>query len=424
MTTPLDAAGEASVGARDQHTSDQREDRIAAGGILGAHALHHTFSHGFYVVLPEIYASMGLTPVAVGALEAVRRAGGGVASMVGGFLLDRFQDKRILVLYLSLLSMGVGYVLVGLAPTYVIVLLAVGLVGAAGSIWHPAALGLLSQAFPHRRGFVVSLHRSSGSVGDVVGPLVVGAALAVVAWPTITYSAFPLALASALALWLLLRKASRWRASGRTLTPEERRPFAEQFRALTELLRGRHLLMLLLVAGLNGLGQGGLLLWLGLYLRDTQGMSSVGIGFHVALLTAVGIVAGPFIGGLSDRIGRKAIIVAILAVKSTLSVLLALVGSGLMFTVLVASMGGVMFGVNALIQAAALDLADGKQLEGSMVGLLWGNNAVFGGVSPMLLGALIASVGYGILFWYLAAANLAAMLAATTLPVLAGRRAP
>lgn len=394
-------------------------DTLAAGGIIGVHALHHHFSHGFYVVLPELYVSMGLSPIAAGALETVRRVSGGLASMVGGFLLDRFQDKRILVLFLSLISMGVGYVFVAVAPNYLIVLLTVGIVGAAGSIWHPAALGLLSQGFPERRGLMVSLHRSSGSLGDFVGPLVVGAVLGMaVAWQTVLRAAFPLAVLSAVLLWLLLRKAPHWRTM-RGGQAQGSRSVVEQARALTAVLRSRELVLLLLVSGANGLGQGGLLIWLAMYLRETQGMGSVGIGFHVALLTGMGIVAGPLIGGLSDRIGRKPVITGVIAIKAVIALLLALTGHGVVLTVLIGVLGVVLFGVNALIQAAALDLVHGQQLEGTMVGLLWGNNAVFGGASPLILGALVASIGYGVIFWYLAAVNLVALVLSTFVPATA-----
>lgn len=398
--------------AVDETTS---QDKVAGGSVIGAHTLQHAYQQGFYVILPEIYVSLGLTPIAAGALETVRRVTGGVASMGGGFLLDRYQDKRIPVLYLSLLSMGLGYVLIGLAPSYLVILAAVALAGAAASVWHPAALGLLSRTFPHRRGFVVSLHRSAGSVGDVAGPLLVGALLVVAAWETVLYGALPLALLFALALWVMLRRAPAWAARAKATEP---RAIGEHVRSLAAVLRSKSLVMLLLVAGLNGLGQGGLLLWLGLYLRETQDMGSVGIGVHIALLTAAGIVAGPVIGLTSDRVGRKPVIVGVLAVKAAVAALLALTGSGLLFSALVATIGAVMFGVNSLVQAAALDLADGRGLEGSMIGLLWGSNAIFVGASPLIVGALIEGIGWGVLFWYVAAANLVATLAAFALPPL------
>lgn len=399
---------------RPDEVGDDRADGIAARGVISAHALQHAYANGFYVLLPEIYVTLGLNPVSAGALEAVRRASGGFATMAGGFLLDRFAHRRIPVLFVSLAAMGFGYLLVALSPSYGIILLALAAASIAGSVWHPAAIGLLSRAFPARRGFVLSVHRSSGSVGDVIGPLVAGGLLLVIGWRAVLYGALPLAIAVAAVLAFLLGRAPRWRAF-RTAEASPR-PSKDQARALFGLLRSRPLLLLLLLAGTSGMGQGGLLMWTGLYLRETQQMGSVGIGIHIAMLTGVGIVTGPLLGRLSDRIGRKPVIVRVLAAKSLIAVLLALVGSGLLFSVVLALLGSVLFATNGLVQAAALDLADGDSLEGSMIGILWGSNAVFVGAAPLIVGALIASVGYGILFWWVAALSAVATLVALTMP--------
>lgn len=396
------------------------EDRVAAGGVITAHSLQHTYQHGFYVLLPQLYVDLGLTPVTAGVLEAVRKISAGLATMGGGVLLDRYQDKRIPALYASLMAMGVGYLLVGISPNYALILLAVALAGGAGSAWHPAALGLLSQAFPGRRGFMIAMHRSAGSVGDVIGPLAVGALLLVVSWQTVLVGAMPLAIVFALGLWVILSRASAWDEFRVKL--DDARRMGAQMKALGGLLRQRSLLMLLLISGLSGLGQGGLLMWMGLYLSQTQGMGSVGIGAHIALLTGVGIVTGPMVGLLSDRIGRRPVIIGVLIAKTVFATMLALTGSGVWFTVSVGLMGAVMFGVNSLIQAAALDVADGQQMEGSMIGLLWGSNALFTGAAPLLVGLLIDAYGYGTFFWYVALMNLCAVLTALALPQLRATR--
>lgn len=397
-------------------TNDERADRTAGNAVIGAHSLQHVYMHGFFVILPDIYVSLGLTPVGAGGIEAVRRISSGLASMVGGFLLDRFDRRRTDALFWSLCAMGVGYVLVGTSQTYFTILIAIGLAGAAGSLWHPAAIGMLSRVFPGRRGFIVTLHRASGNFGDAIGPVIVGFLLLVVGWRAILIGAMPIVVVVALILAWALRRAPRWREQRTTSTSDKNS--RELARAMMTLLRSRGLLMLLVVSGISGIGQGGLTMWLGLYLRETQAMGSVGIGIHVALLTGVGIVTGPLLGQLSDSIGRKPVIVGVLATKTILAALLAITGSGLVFSALVALLGSVLFATNGLVQAAALDLADRTGLEGSMIGLLWGSNALFVGFSPLLLGALIAAYGFGLLFWWVASMTLVAGLVAAAMPAI------
>ncbi|MFC1976750.1 MFS transporter [Chloroflexota bacterium] len=385
-------------------------DRLAAVGIITSHTLQHLYGQGFYVILPVIYTSLGLTPVAAGFIGTIRQVSSGVFSMVGGFVLDKFQHRRILVLYLSLLLMGLGYLLVGLSPNYLLILVSIGLAGAAGSVWHPAALGLLSQRYPERRGFMLALHRSSGNIGDVVGPLLVGALMLLLVWQKILFGAFPIAVAMALFLWITLHNAGDWQKLTDQTTTQRR--LGEQLSSLKQVLKNRGLLILFLVSGMSGLGQGSLMLWLPIYLQETQGMGSLGIGIHQGLLSTVGIVSVPAIGILSDKLGRNRVILMVLMAQATIALLMALVGSGIMLTVLVAFMGAFLFALNPLVQAGALDIAEGKKLEGSMIGLLWGSNAAFNGISPVLVGLLIASLGYGVLFWYIAAVKVAAGLLA------------
>jgi len=75
------------------------------------------------------------------------------------------------------------------------------------------------------------------------------------------------------------------------------------------------------------------------------------------------------------------------------------VGGGVMLTVSVGLMGMFMFAGHALIDAGALDLGEGRRLEGSLVGILWGNNALFLGFAPLIVGLLMTS--FHDLFWLL-----------------------
>ena len=390
---------------------------MAPASLIAGHALHHAYDYGLYVVLPALYTDLGLTPVAAGLMDTVRRVSSGVAAIGGGLLVDQLQHRRTLILCISMVTMGLGYLIMGLAPLYLVILVALGLVGISHqSLWHPSALSLLSQRYPERRGFMVSIHRSSGNLGDAIGSLAIGALMLVLAWQAILLAAFPVTLGVALLLWLVLRRAAGWEKF--QARSETRRHLGEHLRSLQELFRNKGLLLLFLLAGMSGLGQGGFQLWLPIYLQETQGMESFGIGLHMALLTTVGVVSGPLIGALSDRLSRKLLIVIVLGGKAIVATLMAFAGGGLMLTILVGLMGAFMFGGHALIDAGALDLGEGRRLEGSLIGLLWGNNAIFLGLAPLMVGFLMTSFGYSTLFWYMAFMNGLGSLVALMLPAI------
>jgi len=395
-------------------------DHVAVAGLISGHAFEHLYGHAFYVLLPAMYTSLGLTPLTAGLVGSMKNMGFGLASTVGGVVVDRIQHRRLLILYISLATMGFGYLLVGLAPTYMLIVMAMLFTSMAGAIWHPAARSLLSQIYPNRRGFILSLDRSGGSVGDTVGPLVAGALLLVFAWQYIYMSAFPIALVMLGILWLLLRRADTFQELGARMRIVPR-PFGQQMRELWALLRtsGKVLLLLVAVKSIAGFGQGGLLLFIPLYLQETVGMDSLGIGLHVALLTGVGIATAPLFGILSDRIGRAPVVVLVLAGQTSISVLMALMGEGIMFTVLVALMGAFLHTVEPVIQAWALDVAHGRNLEGTVMGTLYAGNFLLRGLAPLILGGVIASLGFSVLFWYVAIMNAGAfLLVAASLPFL------
>ncbi|MDE2837187.1 MAG: MFS transporter [Chloroflexota bacterium] len=386
-------------------------DHVAAGAVISSHTLQHLYGHAFWVILPTIYTALGLTPIAAGLVGSVRMVGSGVSSTVGGFLVDRLQHRRLMILYLSLAAMGLGYFLVGAAPTYVLILGALMVASIAGSIWHPTARGLLSQIYPRRRGFMISVDRSAGSVGDTAGPLLAGWLLAYLLWQQIFLAAFPLALLLMFLLWRLLRRSEAFQNIG-ARSRGEPRPVIEQLRELRGLFQdnGRILTLLITIKAVAGFGQGGLFLWLPLYLSESVGMDELGIGFHLALLTAMGTVTNPAFGYLSDRIGRTPVIILVLAAKMALAALIALSGHGIMLTVLIAALGAFNFVVNPLVQTWALDIAHGRKLEGTTLGVLDGANFIFTGIGPLMVGFVVEAWGFESLFWYIAAMSAAALV--------------
>jgi MFS family permease len=179
------------------------------------------------------------------------------------------------------------------------------------------------------------------------------------------------------------------------------------------------LLLLIAVKSITGFGQGGLLLFIPLYLQETLGMESLGIGFHVALLTGAGIATNPVFGMLSDRIGRPPVVLLVLAAKAAVATLLALMGEGIALTVLLAVMGAFLHAVDPVVQAWGLDVAHGRNLEGTVLGTLYGGNFLLRGLAPLILGGIIGAFGFSALFWYVAAMNIAALvLVGASLPFL------
>jgi MFS family permease len=399
--------------------------------VLVGHVPVHLYGRGLNNMMPFLRDDLGLSNTQVGLLQTMRRAAGGVASIGGGAVTDRYQRLRGHFLGGSLVLMALGFLAAAFTPNYALLLIAVGLGSAMGSFWHPPAASVLSQQFPERRGSVISLHRSSGTVGDTVAPYIVGGLLGFVTWRFVLQSATVLTLVVAVPVWAYL--ASVWASRGKgpgargQASGSQARGFLAQFTDLGRLFKQPALVFLLLIAGFRGVGDGALETFFPFYLTDPLGMGPLMMSLHYSLLTLPAIVTGPLVGRLSDRIGRRAVILNVMVVSAVLMALFLIVERGPALLVLAALTGTVMFTINAITQAGAMDVADGLRLEGSIMGLYWGLNAIFGAISPIILGTILDATNdnYRIIFWYALAAYAIGAALAAALPSIGrgpGRR--
>jgi len=407
---PLAKAGDPQTIAAPEY--QRTKDSVMATSVIGAHALEHMYGRAFLVLIPQIYVTLGLAPIQAGLLDAVRQLSGGATSMTGGFFVDMFQHKRAHILGFSMTLIAVGYFLVSIAPTYGLILASLALASAGTALWHPPALGLLAQRFPRQRGLFISLHRSTGNIGDWLGPLIVGGLLAVVGWRWIMGGGTPVLLVLAVVIFVVLRNVGGPKAEG----VDYRAKFRTQMRDMRESFRGTGMWTIFTVSAVRGMGDRALLWVIPLYLSDQLGLSNFWVGFHVALLAAPGIFAGPMFGALSDRIGRKPIIVFIMASAVIFPVTMALGGDGPGMTISVLLFGVFLFSVNSLTQAAAIDVAAGKGLEGTFIGLMWGSNAFFGAMSSIAAGYLIEEVSWHAAFYFSSGLFFLGFLSSLALP--------
>lgn len=419
----------ASIDAVSEQVQVEEKPKRVAGVIVAGHAFQHMYADGFLVLLPTIYAAFGMSPISAGVFSAVRQAAGGLTTMGGGFLVDMFSGKRGLLLSGSLFLMGFGYLLVAAAPNYGVLLVTIAIASAAGSFWHPVGLGILSTSFPQRRAFMMAIHRSGGNVGEAVTPLLVAAALLAITWKQVLLAGFLLITVVAIVLYLALRKL------GLPTQAKDKRGAGTQLRSIGSLFRERTLPMLLLVSGLRGMADRSFIFFLPLFVaREYQlanpGMSKLDAAVQSApelalllfMMAIAATVVPPLIALVADRTGRKPVMLVTLTVSSLFMAALWWVGElGWQFTVLIGIFGAFRFAVTNLTQAVSLDIAEGKHLEGSMIGLLWGNNATWGAISPILLGGLITTFAttaneFQMLFGYAFVLTVAATAAGFFLP--------
>ena len=158
------------------------EGKRKRGFILGSlsfgHGMSHLYDQGFPVFMPTITESMGLGNLHVAALLGLRQRGFGVVNLAGGPFVDMLKRHWGLILTGCMVGSAVSYVLVGASPNFTVLVIAVMLISIPGALWHLPASAAISQQFPDRRGFAISMHGFGSNIGNVVGPLMAGALLA------------------------------------------------------------------------------------------------------------------------------------------------------------------------------------------------------------------------------------------------------
>jgi len=414
----------------DHAIADSRprtNDKTMAITLIAAHGLEHLYAHSFPVLVTAIYADLGLVPFQAGVLSAVRQLTAGVTSIGSGFFVDIFRHRSGQVLAFSMATIGLGYFLVSISPSYLFILAALFIASAGSALWHPPALGLLSQRFPRRRGWYISLHRSTGNVGDLIGPLLAGlllggfslrwilggsAAVGSVSWRWIMGGGTPMLIVLAIIVLVLL-----WNVTGARSGPVAfRDELGAQLTSLRQAFRGTGMWSIFSVSAVRGMGDRSYIFFLPLYLREELDKSFFIIAVHVALVAAPGIVSGPILGALSDRVGRKLIIVLLMAVAIVLPITTVLGGAGLWMTLSVTLFGLFHSSVNSLTQAAAIDEAEGQGLDATFMGLMWGSNAFFGAGAAIAVGWLVGSYGWQAAFYCASVLFLLGTLAAMVMP--------
>jgi len=385
------------VGMNEAQENDQpvelskRERFVLLSGLTVAHGIFHFMSQSFSVMLPAIKQTFGISPVQIGAIITVKELAAGLSSLPGGILSDYLRRYRVTIMASCMAVFGFGWLVIGLSPVYPLLLLGMVGLAMAGSIWHLPSLAEISIHFSQRRGAALAIHGAGGSIGDIFGPVITGLFLGYLSWRGIIsiYAVIPLAMA----FWVIWAFKKVGAVQTKTAAdPGRKSDFKAQLQTTREILKQTHIWRVNIVAGFRGMCFDIYVTFLPLYMKDALGMSSKSIGFHFGLLWTIGIIASPLMGHLSDRLGRKKVLIPALLYSALLTLALALYGKGLMFTLIIGLLGVSLRSDYSILSATILDIA-GQSVATTMLGVLSFTRFMMAAVSPLIAGALYEAYG-------------------------------
>lgn len=412
-----------------------RSDTLAATGGTGdssvrpfrevwlitiGHSLTHWYPATFYLLLPIIGNELGLSFSQIGFIMTCQYIAGAVANVPGGMLVDTVGRKGLLMA-VSLFWVGFPYLLMSFTHSYLMLLLCVAMVGVGNSLWHPTAIPTLARSFPDRKGLVLSMHGMGGNAGDAIAPLVVGSLLAVLSWrEVVVLNVVPGLLMSLLLLVFLgTMRLGRKQPAGATVATSTEDPpvqsLADYAKGLRELFRNRSLILLSTSGAFRSMTQNALLTFLPLFLARELGYSPFLIGASMFALQAAGFAAAPVAGHLSDRLGRRSVMMTSMAMTAVVLLFMALAGKSQAFVAFVAVLGFFLYAIRPVIQAWLLETTP-KNMGGSSIGILFGTQSLGASVGPLIGGLIADRYGLGATFYFLAATIVCANLFILLMP--------
>ena len=355
-------------------------------------------------VLPRFAESLGAAPELIGMIVAASTVTGVLFKLPAGALSDLLGRRRVMLL---------GAVFFAIPPfvypfvTDAAALLALRFVhGFATAIFAPVASAYVAGLGEAARGARLGWFSSANDLGATAGPLIGGLILYATASFATSYLLVGMLGVLALGMTLLLPETE----PKTTLAESSLRARAAEFwDGLRDVITTPAVLTAAAVEATMYLGFGAFLGFLPLYAR-TAGLNDGAIAVVLAVQLTIALLAKPLTGNLSDRLGRKPVIVlGLFASAAALPLIFRMTSfAGLVAVVPLLGLG--VAAVTPATNALIADLVAARRLGTGMgvFGTIWDIGEAAG---PILAGILIGQIAYQPAFDVIAAITAAVAVA-------------
>jgi MFS family permease len=397
-------------------------DDIRPMRSLGLLSVAHAVNHAQAVLLPLIFlaiiAEFGVGVDTIAFLSALGAFLAGVVQLSYAGL-TRVVSRRRLLGYGGILFGG-GFAAQALATSFGTFAIPNIVARIGSSPQHPVGNGLLAEQFPpERRGFAISAHIAGGNVGTVVIAIVGPPLIAAIGWRGASIVVGIPAILIAIAILVFVRELGTDRAAA-VASGSVRS-------AIGRVLRDVDLRWLFLTSVLGGGGRGlGVVnLFVLLYLTLVLGVDATTAGLMYSALIIFSVPMPLIVGSLSDRYGRKPLIVLVYAGGAVGFVVFLAAGSSIPLLWLgIVIMGLFSFAESPQLQALLGDIAPPSIRDASYAlyfTLAFGVGSLWVVIYGLVIDAFGNATGLPIVFGLMAVSFVLAALA--TLPIHAEERA-
>ncbi len=336
---------------------------------------------------PFVQADLGLTNTEVGILATGLALTWALSGVVFGRLCDRIGRQR-LVLITSIVIFSLASVLSGLASSFVMLLGARLLMGLAeGPVLPISQVIVALESTPERRGFNMGVMQQFGSniFGTFLAPLVLVALATSFGWRDAFFIAGIPGLICAFLVWQFVRDPDTNKIADNALEKVKDTPFP-----IVDALRYRNVILCMILSGLS-IGWAILnFVFLPLYFTNVVGFTPAKMSVLMSLLGVSALISSMIVPWLSDRYGRKPVILVVTAMALLVPFGIMAAGTSLLLMVPCLLVGFSATGATPLLMATIPAETIPSTRVAAVVGLVIGFAEIFAGLSGPLLGGVVA----------------------------------
>jgi MFS family permease len=350
-----------------------------------AHFGHHLLAALLTPLLPFIRDDFALDYTQVGWLVSAFLVSYGIGQLPAGWLADRIGSRTVITI--GIVGVGLSGLLVGLSPTYIVLVVFLVLLGATGGGYHPASAPLISAAVePKNRGRALGIHQIGGSASFFLTPLIaVGLATALGWRGSFIAASIPTIIFGVVFYVLLGRRGHAGKAKQEIPSGHvESAPTPGGLRRLVAFLVLGIVVLALIISVVS---------FIPLFIVDHF---EVGEEVGAAMLSLVfsgGLWAGLLGGYLSDRLGRVPVLVVTCLLAGPIIYLLNLAPFGWSISAVLILVGVVMH-IPMPVSEAYLISHTSERNRSTVLGIYFFGSRGGPGVITPVIGYLIDHFGF------------------------------
>ena len=296
------AVSSAFAGAQTEEPSQVQKSFIL-GLVCSSHTLNHIQSGVTSVLFPVMMKELGFGYLQLGILSAAHHFAAQGLQVIYGFLAAFM--KRAVILGIGNTILGVSVLVHAFLGNYGQLLGARVFSSLGASAQNPMGSTILSGYFPKTRGRALMLHHTAGNVGSFLAPAIAASLLLFMGWRQVFLILGVPSILMGLCSFLL---RDRVPSSARMGKKNAARAGLDAYR---QCLKNRNIVFtcLIMMVGAAGRGTGFNVAYLVPYFMARFDLTASQAGFLLMVLEAAAVVGPLAVAWISDRVGRRALVV-------------------------------------------------------------------------------------------------------------------